>query len=103
MMGAWLFPGRTLPREPVVRENLTWAHSVSPGSYAHALDGLYRVAREGERSKPFAWQRSGAASSQDPGEGPGEAKEGREWRAGPGGRPEGLGRAPNTPFLWQRV
>lgn len=46
--------GRTLPWEPVVRESLTWARSVSPGSYAHALDGLYRVAREGERNRPFA-------------------------------------------------
>lgn len=46
--------GRTLPWEPVVRESLTWARSVSPGSYAHALDGLYRVAREEGLKKLFS-------------------------------------------------
>lgn len=27
-----------------------------PGSYAHAVDGLYRVAREGKRSRPRVWR-----------------------------------------------
>lgn len=75
--GGVALPGGS-PWEPEVRESLTWAHSV-PGSYAHALDGLYRVAREGERSRPLAWL--------DPGE----------------GRAEGRGGHPASPFLRQRV
>lgn len=45
-------PGRS-PWEREVRESLTWVHSV-PGSYAHALDGLYRVAREEGLKKLFS-------------------------------------------------
>lgn len=40
--------------------------TVCPDSYAHALDGLYRVAREGERGGP--WRGGGAGPA---GSGPG--------------------------------
>ncbi|KAK2498076.1 hypothetical protein MC885_011456 [Smutsia gigantea] len=45
---------RALLQELVVRDSLTCTRSVSPGSYAHALDGLYRVAREEGLKKLFS-------------------------------------------------
>lgn len=57
-----------------------------PGSYAHALDGLYRVAREGEEQEPGrGWGRSRAGAGKGAGQGLGQEL-GRRW-AGAGAAP----------------
>lgn len=93
-------PGRALLWELVLRGSLTWTRAVSPGSYAHALDGLYRVAREGEKMRPF--EQTWGGLRWGPGEGPEDVEGVRGFVQDLGG---GLRDADRrlTPSLRQRV